>query len=190
MHSGLFINFFRTHFATMETLVFAIIIFGLWVLELVIAEQPWKRKLQHTTANALFVTTALPIQIFMFVFLMAMASWVKANHWGLIQFIPGHRQIVVRYIALFFMMDFFEYIYHRCMHGMPTLWKFHLVHHSDRILDVSTTVREHPVETIVRNAFMILWVFICGTNFGVILIRQIVQSFADIFAHTNLQLPP
>jgi hypothetical protein len=52
------------------------------------------------------------------------------------------------------MMDLCEYVYHVTMHKFDTrLWKFHLVHHSDLRVDVSTTVSEHPGETCIRTLF-------------------------------------
>jgi sterol desaturase/sphingolipid hydroxylase (fatty acid hydroxylase superfamily) len=45
---------------------------------------------------------------------------------------------------MFLVFDLLDYIYHRAMHNVPFLWRFHLVHHTDNQMDVSTTLREHP----------------------------------------------
>lgn len=37
---------------------------------------------------------------------------------------------------------------------------FHIVHHSDAVVDVSTIFREHPGENIIRLGFTLLWVFL------------------------------
>jgi sterol desaturase/sphingolipid hydroxylase (fatty acid hydroxylase superfamily) len=47
------------------------------------------------------------------------------------------------------------YLSHRTMHAWPALWRFHQVHHSDPFVDVTTTFRAHPVETVWRFAFSI-----------------------------------
>ncbi len=75
------------------------------------------------------------------------------------------------------------------MHKIKTLWRFHLVHHSDNTVDISTTLREHPVENIVRLSFTLLWVMLSGAFFWAILLRQIIQVFTTMFAHINYRLP-
>jgi sterol desaturase/sphingolipid hydroxylase (fatty acid hydroxylase superfamily) len=74
------------------------------------------------------------------------------------------------------------------MHQVPVLWRFHLVHHTDEAIDVSTTVREHPGETAARNAFLILWVFLCGASLEVLILRQTVETVSNILAHTTFRL--
>ena len=39
------------------------------------------------------------------------------------------------------------------MHKLPALWRFHRVHHSDPLVDVTTTIRQHPGESLIRYAF-------------------------------------
>ncbi len=66
---------------------------------------------------------------------------------------------------------------------------FHLVHHSDNVVDVSTTLREHPGENIIRLSFTLLWVFVSGAMFWALLLRQIIQTFTTLFAHMNMRIP-
>jgi sterol desaturase/sphingolipid hydroxylase (fatty acid hydroxylase superfamily) len=75
------------------------------------------------------------------------------------------------------------------MHKVGFLWKFHLVHHSDLQVDVSTTVREHPGETCVRTCFLMLWVFLLGPGIGILMIRQVFQTFFNILSHAAFRLP-
>jgi sterol desaturase/sphingolipid hydroxylase (fatty acid hydroxylase superfamily) len=75
------------------------------------------------------------------------------------------------------------------MHRVAPFWRFHLMHHTDRVVDVSTTVREHPGETVLRNLFLILWVFLCGASVGILALRQTVQTISNILSHTSFRLP-
>jgi sterol desaturase/sphingolipid hydroxylase (fatty acid hydroxylase superfamily) len=75
------------------------------------------------------------------------------------------------------------------MHKVKLLWGFHLVHHSDLQLDVSTTVREHPVETFLRMCFLILWVFLLGASLGLLVLRQTIQTISNITSHAKFKLP-
>lgn len=66
---------------------------------------------------------------------------------------------------------------------------FHAVHHSDHVVDVSTTFREHPGENIIRLGFTLVWVFVSGTVFWGLMLRQMIQAAATLFAHMNYRLP-
>src|SRR5665213_2849847 len=57
------------------------------------------------------------------------------------------------------------------------------------MVDISTTLREHPGENIIRLSFTLLWVFLSGAVFWALLLRQIIQVFTTMFAHINYRLP-
>jgi len=42
-----------------------------------------------------------------------------------------------------------QYGVHRLFHAAPMLWRLHRVHHADRLMDVSTALRNHPGEQLV-----------------------------------------
>ena len=75
------------------------------------------------------------------------------------------------------------------MHKQKRLWMFHIVHHSDTFVDVSTTLREHPGENIIRNMMTILWVFLTGIPFWALVLRQMIQIISNAFSHVNYRLP-
>jgi len=183
------ISFFSQHEDLTQVLLYAGVITGLWFAEMLASFDGLKIKWKHTSVNTLFIFTALPIQLVLTTFVVLISGWATAHHWGLINFIPFHTNPWVYYIVMFMMMDFCEYVYHVTMHKIEPLWKFHLVHHSDLRVDVSTTIREHPCETCIRTCFLMLWVFICGPAISVLILRQTFQSFSNIVAHTEFQLP-
>ena len=56
----------------------------------------------------------------------------------------------------FLLLDLLFYYWHRANHVWPFLWRFHAVHHSDTEMDVSTTLRHHPVAYIMVGALSAL----------------------------------
>jgi sterol desaturase/sphingolipid hydroxylase (fatty acid hydroxylase superfamily) len=180
---------FSQHQDIVQLIYFAAIIISLWVAELIFTGYKWQPKLRHSRVNLLFIFTALPIQLFMISIVLMVSLWDNRHHWGLINFIPFHQRAIVYYVSLFILMDLCEYIYHVIMHKFDILWKFHLVHHSDMEVDVSTTIREHPGETFIRTGFLIFWVFLLGPLASVLVLRQTVQTFSNIAAHTEFRLP-
>lgn len=116
-------------------------------------------------------------------------KWTSLNHFGLLYLIDFHKNSLLLFLATFLLLDLGEYIYHRVMHKFKILWRFHVVHHSDSIVDISTTLREHPGENIIRLSFTLLWVFLSGAVFWLFILRQIIQVFTTMFAHMNYRLP-
>lgn len=184
-------QFLDRHQDAVQVALYAFIICSLWLMEVCVASGmiSVKKRWQHNKTNLLFIFTALPIQLLLTTIVLLIVGWTNAHHWGLINYIPGHHNKWVYYISLFMLLDLCEYVYHVVMHKIDPLWKFHLVHHSDLHVDVSTTVREHPGETCVRTCCLMLWVFICGPAVSVLVLRQTFQSLFNILAHTEFRLP-
>jgi sterol desaturase/sphingolipid hydroxylase (fatty acid hydroxylase superfamily) len=182
-------NLFVDHALATQAFLFVTIIVGLWLIEKAISTQPWRHKWSHSSVNVLLVLAALPVQVAMAAGISWASNLVTGRHWGLIEWMPKHSIGWVRVLCLFVLLDFCDYLYHRSMHAVRGFWRFHRVHHSDQQMDVSTTVREHPGETLVRNLFLILWIFVCGASFGVLVLRQTFQTVFNILQHTQLRLP-
>ena len=182
-------NFFLFNPSSSQVTLYAAIILTLWLVEAVVLTTSWKDKWKHTFTNMLFIFTALPVQLFMTIFVLMVSVWTVTHHWGVLFLLPYSGSFVVKYLLGFVLLDFCEYIYHVIMHKVKPLWNFHLVHHSDLELDVSTTVREHPVETCLRMCFLIIWVFLLGASFGLLLFRQTIQTISNITSHTKFRLP-
>lgn len=180
---------FQDHLTLIQVSLYAGVISILWFAEVFASINPWRNKLKHTSVNLLFIFTALPIQLAVTLVVLLISDWTISHHWGILFILPYAHSIWIKYVFGFFLMDFFEYIYHVTMHKINRLWRFHLVHHTDTELDVSTTVREHPGETFIRVCFLGLWVFLSGASVGLLILRQTVQTFSNIIAHTHFELP-
>ncbi|MDF2433995.1 MAG: hypothetical protein JWP44_3626 [Mucilaginibacter sp.] len=180
-------SFFISHPTTIQVLIYAGLIVALWIIELWIFLPPIKEKWSHTSTNALFILTGLPIQLFMSVFVLMTSAWAVRLHFGLLNQLSFSNSIFIKYFVGFILLDFCEYVYHVVMHKVKPLWNFHIIHHTDQQLDVSTTVREHPCETFIRMCFLIIWVLILGASFQLLLIRQTLQSVANITSHTRFR---
>lgn len=55
------------------------------------------------------------------------------------------------YLVLF---DFFYYWFHRAQHKFPVLWRFHMVHHSDKNTSALSVGRHHWAEEALRYFFI------------------------------------
>jgi len=99
--------------------------------------------------------------------------------------LPLWLQLVVGVPAL----DALSYALHRAFHASPMLWRLHALHHADPELDVTTTVRHHPGESL-------LMALAVGGLGGAIGLTPLVVGFygslnlsVQFFSHCNINLP-
>ena len=92
-------------------------------------------------------------------------------------------------LITFLFLDFTNYLWHIINHKLPVLWRFHIVHHTDLDLDITTATRFHCGELIGSVFFRGAFVFLCGASPIVVLIYEIVFDAATQFHHSNLNLP-
>jgi len=180
---------FFSNTASVQLMIFVCVCVGLWTAEALFLPAPIGVKGRHARGNAIFILSALPIQLFMVGLCMTASRWTEEHHWGLFYLLPDAINPVLSFVGLFVLLDMLDYVYHVCMHKVPVFWKFHSTHHRDSDVDVSTTVREHPGETVIRNAFLILWVLIVGAPVEVLILRQTFESAMNLWAHTAIRLP-
>jgi sterol desaturase/sphingolipid hydroxylase (fatty acid hydroxylase superfamily) len=104
-----------------------------------------------------------------------------ANRLGL----PMPIQVVAGILVLDFSAG---YLAHRALHLFPILWRFHSVHHSDDFVDVTTTCRTHPVETVWRFLFVFVPVWILGIPAQAVVIQRLLSATNGILEHANIRL--
>ena len=162
--------------------------FVLWNLENFINFKNEPNRLKHLKLNATFMLTAAPVQFLMGIIMNFTLHWTNIHHFGIFHQYNIKNPLLL-FILTFIFLDFCEYAYHVLMHKVKSLWKYHLVHHADTKLDVSTTLREHPGETAIRLLFTVLWVFIGGVSLWTLIFRQFIQIVSNVIAHANFRIP-
>jgi sterol desaturase/sphingolipid hydroxylase (fatty acid hydroxylase superfamily) len=86
-------------------------------------------------------------------------------------------------------LDFSFYVAHVAMHGIPILWRCHRVHHSDPAVDVTTTVRQHPGEGVVRYAVMAAAAIAFGASPGAFAVYRAWSALNGLLEHANIRVP-
>ena len=108
-------------------------------------------------------------------------GWGVLNYWDL----PSGVELLITVVFL----DLMIYIQHVVVHMIPFFWRFHIVHHSDLDLDVSSGLRFHPVEILGSMLFKIGLILALGpTPFAVVVFEAILNGMA-MFSHSNITLP-
>jgi sterol desaturase/sphingolipid hydroxylase (fatty acid hydroxylase superfamily) len=93
------------------------------------------------------------------------------------------------FVAGFLLLDVMRYAMHRCEHAVPFFWRFHALHHSDPDVDVTTSVRHHPVEYLLASAFYWIAVIVLDIPAVVVLIHGLSVFATASIQHGNIRLP-
>lgn len=78
---------------------------------------------------------------------------------------------------------------HWAMHNVPMLWRVHRVHHTDTHMDVSTTVRFHPIEFLIAAPVVVALVVGLGLPLEVVILYELFDTAMAVFTHANVRLP-
>ncbi len=164
-------------------------IFLFWIIEGVfpLFEFGYK-KVRHAGINAVLTAIFVVIGLGFAGILLGASEWVTANNFGLLNWIsmPIWLQVIVGVMLL----DFFgAFLVHWVEHKVKFMWKFHLVHHTDTTVDVTTGLRHHPGEAVFRMIFTILGVIVAGAPIWIVFFYQTMSAAFTHFNHANIQMP-
>jgi sterol desaturase/sphingolipid hydroxylase (fatty acid hydroxylase superfamily) len=88
------------------------------------------------------------------------------------------------------LLDLWIYWWHRANHRIPLLWRFHAMHHLDRVLDTSSALRFHFGEVLLSAAARGAAIVALGLPIVSVVVFEALVLGAAIFHHSNLALPP
>lgn len=146
------------------------------------------QKTRHAGLNLFFTLTTAIIGFGLAGVLLLASNFVTANEIGLLYLIPMPlwAQVVVGVLLLDLIGAYFI---HWTEHKVKWMWKFHLVHHSDTTVDVTTGLRHHPGETVFRITFTILAVMVVGAPIGIVMLYQSLSVLFAHITHANINIP-
>lgn len=138
----------------------------------------------NLTVSALAIGTALAL-----VAPVVDGTAQAAERWrfGLLQWLalPAPLAFVVGLLLL----DAAFYLWHLANHRIPLLWRFHVVHHIDPDLDVSTAFRFHFGEVALSAGFRLAQVLLIGAPPTTIAVYELLFQANTLFHHSNVRLP-
>jgi len=141
----------------------------------------------HLAPNLALTSLTFATNLVLNAGLLAVVVALEARGLGLLRWlaVPPLAAGIVAVTAL----DLSFYAAHVSWHRYPSLWRYHAVHHSDPAVDVTTTIRQHPVESLLRYAAMALAVLAVGPSplaFGV---YRVASAVNGLFEHANVRAP-
>jgi len=149
-------------------------------------QQPARRERRWPTNLGMGVLTMLLAPLAPVSFVWG-AQWAQSHEQGLLNQLGGPWWIAVT--ATFVIRSFVGYVTHLLTHKIPLLWRLHRVHHSDTHVDVTTTLRTHPLELALAFLILLPLTIAIGLTPWVLVAYEILHGVADFLAHANLRLP-
>ncbi|MBM3411923.1 MAG: sterol desaturase family protein [Bacteroidetes bacterium] len=171
----------------------AILVGGLlffWMLEgaFPLFKLPYQKgKLQHAAINFVFTLIHLIIHTFLAILIVALSDWCAQQSFGLIYWSSAGMGLTILIGVL--ALDFSSWLVHWVMHQQKFFWRFHIIHHSDQKVDVTTGLRHHPGDSLLRGIFFLLLIFFSGAPMYTVMIYQTLVVVATAFTHANICLP-
>lgn len=138
-------------------------------------------------ANLVLTFLNVAILSFVPVTLFSASVWAQKQDFGLLNLFG--LPLVVVLSATLLSRSFISFFTHYSSHKVPLFWRLHRVHHLDTQMDVSTTVRFHPLEFVVNLFIGIPIVIVLGLTPWVLLLYEIFDAAITIFSHANVRLP-
>lgn len=161
-----------------------------WIIEGAIPLLPMhykKTKLKHAAVNFGFTLIHLVIHTILAIFIVKLSDWCRDQQFGIVYW--THAGVVLTIIIAVLALDFSSWLVHFVMHKNAFLWKFHTIHHSDNNVDVTTGLRHHPGDSLLRGIFFMLLIVVSGSPMYGVMIYQTLVVFSTAFTHANISLP-
>ncbi|MCG8380981.1 MAG: sterol desaturase family protein [Gammaproteobacteria bacterium] len=140
----------------------------------------WPTNVGLTILN-IIVTGAIPVSgVFI-------SDYARENSIGILNILE-----VAPVIALaigFWFRSFVSWATHLAMHRIPLLWRVHRVHHTDPYLDVSTTVRFHPIECLINTPILLASLLMMGISPITLMLYELLDTAMAVFTHANIRFP-
>jgi len=146
-----------------------------------------KTKLRHAAVNFVFTVFHLIIHSLLAVLIVLLSDWCRDAGFGLVYWFGAGvlMSVVIAVLAL----DFSSWWVHWVMHKSKFLWRYHIIHHSDTNVDVTTGLRHHPGDSLLRGVFFLLLIFVSGAPMYSVMIYQTLVVLSTAFTHANISLP-
>lgn len=168
--------------------VFFFLLIGLGVAERLVPRRtgPMDRRVRWPANYLLTLVNVLSLGLLPISFIGA-AAWAEGRGWGLLHRFPLPLAVVI--VLNLLARAFISFFTHYLMHRVPALWRVHRVHHLDTELDVSTTVRFHPLEFFLGLIPGVPIVVAFGLSAWLLMVYEVLDAGVNLWTHSNVRVP-
>ena len=146
------------------------------------------KKGKHAAGNIIFTLITLVVNLIGAGLIVAAVTYNDTHGTGILQMVQLPLWLYI--LTGLILLDFIgAWIIHWLEHRIRWMWRFHIIHHTDTYVDVTSGLRHHPGENILRLLFTSLAVFIVGPSFGLVMLYQTISAFFAHLTHANIKMP-
>lgn len=180
---------FIAHEGFVRAIFFAVIFSGVALAERAVPRRPpGVSRIKRWAANLLMQAIDVVAARLLFPVLpVGLAFLCAQKGWGIFNYAPPPYPVAV--VAGVLILDLVIYVQHVLFHRTPVLWRLHMVHHTDRDIDVTTGIRFHPLEILLSLVIKMAAVAVLGAPPAAVLIFEILLNGATMFNHGNIGIP-
>ena len=151
-------------------------------------ERALNLRLRHAVNNFMMaVVSTLVSRGLALVTLLYALQWSQQQGVGLLA--ASDLPVAFNWLAALLLIDIWQYGWHVMNHRWPFLWRFHVVHHADTTMDVTTGLRFHFVETALSTLIRVPVFILLGVQVEHLLMYELVVLPVVLFHHSNIRLP-
>lgn len=147
------------------------------------------KKWHHAGINIFFTLTTIVVNFVLAFLLLRSADFVHENHFGILNWLPQMNVWLYGTIGLLLLDLIGAWLAHFVQHKTRSLWRFHLIHHTDTWIDTTSANRHHPGESVIRFGFTVLAVLVSGSPMWLVFLYQSLSVVFSQFNHANITLP-
>jgi sterol desaturase/sphingolipid hydroxylase (fatty acid hydroxylase superfamily) len=138
--------------------------------------------------NLFFNGTTALINLGLAGILLAASAFVTQKKIGILNWVqlPLWAEIILGILLLDLIG---AYLIHFVEHKVKWMWKFHLIHHSDTNIDVTSGLRHNPGESLFRYFFTLLAIIVVGAPIYIFFMYQSLSALFAHLTHANLRIP-
>ncbi len=174
--------------STTQYIAIVILFILCWLIESFSELEQTRLKIRHFSTNFKVSIGGIFIQLILALIFIKIFILLESKDLGLLTFLGIESSIGI-IVFTFIFLDLTYWAYHFLMHRIPILWHFHAIHHSDHTLDVSTTLREHPIETFIRQFHYLFFILVLVPPLWLVGLHQVIQVSSKIIIHGKYHLP-
>lgn len=141
----------------------------------------------HLAANLALTAITIVSSAAMNLLLVAGLAALQARGAGLLNAVDWSPAAALCTVVLG--LDFSYYAAHIGMHRLPLLWRFHRVHHSDQALDVTSSIRQHPGESLYRYMVIAAVALPLGASPEAFAVYRVASAVNALIEHANIRVP-
>ncbi len=144
----------------------------------------WRRG--HLVANVTLVSMTVVMNFVLNAGTVSLTAWLNSRHVGL--FAATELSPLLMIVVGIAALDACTYAAHRLMHAVPFLWRAHRVHHADPLVDVTTALRFHPIESVWRFACVMIPAWALGLPVEAVAAYRVISVVVGLVEHANVKL--